>query len=320
MWEDLSPRFLPFGVSLGIVLIPIEQFREPGARVAAAASVAAFALASIGWAWLHHARLSLASADIMAVAEQPVRRSGPRLPVILKAPEGSVAEVDENEGIGNILAIEQGGMTPYFYATRPGLHPFVWKRPRRELFPPAPPRFYAQMVRVSDGDPGQPPRDFHLARLALLGAAYEDVILWGRATDLEAFEARGYLADARQGQAAIMHFSPCGLDVAISTSAQLESPLLVQYGWVPLVEATDSHALAAGNLTQDGIARTRFDAAPCGPVWVRVLWDLDRSGDLSKGDVLCEGADEAGRVFANIDRGHHAVRCSPSATAAMGGG
>jgi hypothetical protein len=308
MWDNFAPRFLPFGVLLGLALLPVEELALPRSRLVAGAAIGVFSLASIGWAWLHHAVLSLRIADAMEVAELPIRRSGARLPIILSPPEGSVFQVNELDLMGHVFTIEQGGMNPYLYAMRPGLHPLVWKRPRAELFPPYPPRFYPDLVRRAGFDPSAGPREIHLVLLAMRGARYEDVILWGQPPDIELFEARGYVTDARRGGVALMHFSPCGLDVAVDAPGPLAAPLVVEIGWAPMIERTSVRAWAKGETPPDGVAHATFPDAPCGPVWARVFWDEDGSGDLGPGDGACAGA-EQGRLHARVTREKHEIRC-----------
>ncbi|MBI4951398.1 MAG: hypothetical protein HY908_05155 [Myxococcales bacterium] len=314
MWRDLAPRFLPLGASLGLALLPVEELARPAARALAAAAVIAFAAASIGWSWVHHRALARASADALAVAAEPLHRAGPRLPIVLVPPEGSVAQVDEKEGIGNLFAVEQGGMTPYLYALRPGLHPFVWQRPRSELFPRMPPRFYGDVVRAADLDPRAAPREVHLTWLAMLGAAYEDVILWGTPADLDAFETRGYEADARRGGAGVLRFAPCTLTVVLEAPDAPAAPPTVAYGWAPLTEAAGERTVGEPEAYP---RRARFPEAPCGPVWIRGYWDDDGSGDASPGDSFCALADDEGRLHVELARTRHTIRCRRVRRAAL---
>jgi hypothetical protein len=323
LWQDFSPRFLPFGASLGIALLPFEDLARPALRALAAGAIVLFGLASTGWSWIHHARLSLRIADAMAVLAAPIRRGGARLPIILAPPEGSVSQVDENRLLGDLFAVEQGGMTPYLYATRRSVHPFVWRRPRSELFPPYPAPFYGQFVRETEADPRRAPRYVHLASLARAGAQsgpapFEDVILWGTPADVSAFEARGYVADEKRGGAAILRFSPCGLSVEVDAGdpGPLAAPLVVEYGWAPLVEGAGTRTFPSGTVLADGKARAGFDEAPCGPVWVRAFRDEDGSGDLGRGEAACAGADDAGRLPARLVRG---PGTAPRASGTAGG-
>jgi hypothetical protein len=310
VWQDVAPRFLPLGASLGLALVPIEELTRRRDRAVARGAIALFAFAATGWSWIHHAKLSLASADAMAVLAAKVRRSGARLPIVLTPPDGSVAQVDENVLIGDLFAVEQGGMTPYLYAIRPAMHPFVWRLPRSELFPPFPSQFYGQAVRDASTDPTVPPRPVQLASLARTGSAFEDVILWGTPADVRAFEARGYVADAKQGGAAILRFSPCGLDVDVDLGVPAPGlPLVVEYGWAPLVESAGARRWPNVTELSEGRAHTRFVDAPCGPVWVRAFRDDDGSGDASAGEPVCRGADAGGRLHAIVTRDGGAVRC-----------
>jgi hypothetical protein len=306
MWQVFSPRFLPWGMALSLCLLPVEEIAEPGLRRAAHLAFAAFALASIAWAGAHHVALAAKHADVLALAAEPIRRHGPRLPLGLVRSEGSVMQVDDVSNFGQIVALEQGGVTPYLFAARPELHPFVWKKPSRELFPPYPSKFFGQALL----EPGatSAPRGVHLAQLAQAGAAgWEDVILWGLPGDVEAFVERGYEIDARRGNAALLRYRSCGLAVEVKDAEGAADPLIVQYGWAPLSEPAGVKTWPDGAAAERSI---RFPEAPCGPVWVRVAWDRDRNGKPSKADRFCKGADPNGRVHALLARGGAGVvRC-----------
>jgi hypothetical protein len=306
MWQVFSPRFLPWGLALAICLLPVEELPGRGPRLAAV-GIGAFALASIAWAGVHHVTLARKHADVLALAAEPIHRKGARLPLGLVPSEGSAIQVDDVSNFGQIFAVEQGGMTPYLFAARPELHPFVWRKPARELFPPYPSKFFGQALL----EPGatRAPRAVHLAQLAQMGSSgWEDVILWGLPGDVEAFLERGYEADARKGDAALLRYRPCGLTVDIDAGEALAEPLIAQIGWAPLIEPSAAQTFPEG--ATRGRLTARFADAPCGPVWVRVAWDRDRNGKPSKADRFCQGADVNGRTHALLTRrGPAVVRC-----------
>jgi len=154
----------------------------------------------------------------------------------------------------------------------------------------------------------------------LMGAPYEDVVLWGSPADAEPFLARGYVADVRRGGVAIMRFSPCGLDVEVAVPEPLGEPLIVQYGWAPLPDKVEAAQWPEGASFPDATARASFPAAPCGPVWVRVAWDKDRSGKAGPRDVFCESADDKGRLWVELGREQHRVGCRPGHGPSAGSG
>src|SRR5262249_55050938 len=146
-----------------------------------------------------------------------------------------------------------------------------------------------------------------------LGAPYEDVVLWSDPASIDRFVERGYRVDARRGDAAILRFSPCALDVvaelgprgAPATGAR---PLFVQYGHVPRNDKAEMSVCPEGTTFRGGEARVHF-AAPCGELWLRVFLDLDRSGKAGKNDAFCEGADGRGRLTKTLTREDSSFRC-----------
>lgn len=314
LWHYFAPRFLAFGFLLGVVLVPFEQIRHGLSRMLAADGVAALALVSIGWSAQHHRALAAETADALAAASAPLHRSGPRLPLILKPPV-SVGHGRPHANVGHLFTLQQGGMTPHMFASDASLDAYVYRKPGTELFPGGwPMRFVAEAYRLAGSSPEYPPREEQLALAAVVGAPYEDVIVWSDPEDLDAFVERGYVTDVRRGRVAIMHFVPCGLDVEIETPRVTADPLLVQYGWAPLEDKAEMAVSPAGARYRSGRAKLRFPWAPCGPIWVRVVWDQDRSGKAGPRDLFCEGADEQGRVQVTLRRGAADFRCRPAGT------
>jgi hypothetical protein len=335
-WEILPPRFLPLGVALGLSLLPVERLeRRRSALRLFPLLLFAFASAAVAWAGIYHRRLYRESADALMAASQPFRRHGPRLPLILVPEDGAMLRSNPHGNVGDLLTLEQGGMTPHLFATTPGLHPFVFLRPRRELFPPYAER-YQSAVYLRAGVGNNPPREEQLAWMALLGFAYEDVILWADAEAVEQFVERGYAVDFRQGNVAILRAEPCGLDVVVDVRtgpliatpsepagalelgpnatprtlppAQIADPLLIQYGLLPMKDKAAMAVFPKGAVFPNGEAAARFEA-PCGSSWVRAFWDRDQSGKAGPRDLFCEGADEKGRLLVTLSRTEHVVPC-----------
>jgi hypothetical protein len=339
-WEVIPPRFVPLGVALGLSLLPVERLEGSiGVRRLLPVLLFAFASAAVAWAGLYHRRLYGEAADALMAASQPLRRHGPRLPLILVPEDEAMLRSNPHSNVGDLLALEQGGMTPHLFATVPGLHPFVFLRPRRELFPPYAER-YQSAIYLHAGTGNNPPRDEQLAWMALLGLAYEDVILWADREAVERFMERGYAVDFRQGNVAILRAVPCGLDVVVDVRSgpllatppepaaalelgpdgkprtpppsQLADPLLIQYGLVPLEDKVAMAVFPKGAAFANGEAAARFEA-PCGPSWVRVVWDRDQSGKAGPRDLFCQDADEKGRLLVTLTRTEHLVRCRAAA-------
>jgi len=75
------------------------------------------------------------------------------------------------------------------------------------------------------------------------------------------------------------------------------APLLVQYGWLPLPEATETRVVPPTTATDGGTIKIEFPSAPCGPMWLRAGIDKDGSGKWKPADGTCEGAGPGGRLL-----------------------
>ena len=92
-------------------------------------------------------------------------------------------------------------------------------------------------------------------------------------------------------------------------ASPLSAPLIVQYGWQPLLEPAESKVLAAATPTADGAVSIEWKAAPCGPVWIRAGIDLDGSGLWKPKGGTCEGAGPEGKLTLHRTAGAEAARC-----------
>jgi hypothetical protein len=310
VWKFLSPRFVPLWIALGIALLPFERVPAGRWRYAITAVLSLWAFAVIGWSAWHHRELARIEGDALAGASAPLARSGPRLPLRLRSQATAVLHAEPDLNMGHLYALEQGGMTPYLFATRGAIHPHVYKKPRPELFPRFPGRFYHVIFQNAGAAPEFPPRDVQLTWLALLGSQFEDVILGAAPEDIDTFVERGYAADFRRGDAAVMRYAGCGLDVFVAPSQRLEVAAFIEYGWAPVLETSEAIVGEPGLEVREEMPAASFARAPCGRVWVRVSWDVDRSGSPSAGDRHCAGADVQGRVFATSSAERHSLRCT----------
>jgi hypothetical protein len=307
-WKFFSPRFLPFAVALGLVLLPLERVTRPTLALGFMVGTSLFALAAISWSALHHHRLVQHDADTLAGLQAPVRRSGARLPIRLRAPLPGVAHADAGLNLGHLYILDQGGMVPYLFATRPTIHPYLYKAKRRELFGPFPGRFFRQLYKRAGSSSSYPPAPVQLTSLAQRGAAYEDVILMGEAHEADAFLSRGYVADFRRDGVAILRYVGCGLRVEVVTEPEFDVPIFVEYGWAPILGASDRRILRPDQQPKADLLRAFFPKAPCGRVWIRMARDTDRSGDLSQGDFFYQEAGPLGLILKDVTREKNSVR------------
>ena len=203
-WQYLSPRFLPLALLPAIALLPVE--RAPAARAPLALALAAYAAAALVWATGHHRRLRATCDEALSGLEAPLRRSGPRLPLILDPLaggrygmfEGEVPLVEPLRHLGALYVVAQGGMQPYVFASSRRLHGYL-AREGKTPFPAVPPSSLWYRFAVGDASRAPEVRRALLRALAQAGRGYEDVILYGRPEDADALLAEGYDQDYRNG-------------------------------------------------------------------------------------------------------------------------
>lgn len=305
-WDFFSVRFLPLAVACLVVTIPFERL-APAPRRAAAAAIALFAAASTGWAAAHHRALAARAADALAGLDAPLARSGPRLPVILDAylgrdPEDARADVPYAvplANLGALYAMAHGGVPPYGFYVNRYIHEVVLREQARARYPEVPDRLYAtDLVRPEHASDTEMRRAV-VAWAAGLGAAYEDVILFGRPDDVEWLLSLGFAADFRRGGLAVAHFEGCPVTLAFPPGAEVRGRTVVEIGWYPAWHATRRYAVGGGRRDPDGTLRLALRETPCGAMWLR----LDDDGRA------CEGADAQGRLLVASTRETPVVTC-----------
>lgn len=317
-WEFFSARFLPLGVLLAIALLPVERLTSRRAGALAVAGVAAFTFASTAWASRYHAHLRALADDALAGLDAPIRRSGPRLALVLD-PYVGLAE-DWTNGpsdwdgapvpfaaptfnVGALYGVAQGGMPSWTFATRPRLLPFTFSAEGSRAFPSVHDPIRIHDPRVTH-DPAA--RRGMLAWLAALGVAYDDVILSGSAEDAAAFVERGYTADFQRAGLFIGRALGCSVEIGVVATSPLPAPLVVEYGVEPIGVAAWRTVLPVGSTAADG----RFVAQPartaCGDVWVRARFE---GGGTSRPPLACEGARLDGRLSLQVAPGQRSVEC-----------
>ena len=298
LWQFFSPRFLPFAV-LGAV--PLFAVDRRGPRIAVLALAASYAGSSIGWSIHYHRALAAQAADALAGIDQPLRRAGPRLPIVLDPLAGRAALRDGPlqyteplRNIGNLYATEQGGVVPYTFTATRQIHELV-SRPNN--MPPVPMRtFWGAFLpgsSVSDKE-----RHAMVTHLASAGAAYGDVIVIAHPWVLDAFVAQGYETDWRQGEALIARFRGCPLELVVRGALPADQALAVAYGWVPLFETSWATEVQPSSLNQDVVVD--LPNAPCGDVWVRAVQAARQ----------CRGADHEGRLVVRAASGARRPECT----------
>ena len=312
-WEFLSPRFIPVATMLGVSLVPLETF-EAKLRRAVTAGLAAFAAVSIAWAGHYNGVLARKMGDALSGLDLPIRRSGPRLVVVLDPYGGLTTEPIRGLipfqaplfQIGALYNSVQGGIPWWVFSSRPTIHAFVFTQEGRDRYPLVP-----DPVTLADPRWTSDPlaRNAMVTWLAALGTRFTDIIFSGQPRDTDVFVARGYEPDWRQGGLLIARFVGCPVDIEIAASAPFEEPVIAEYGADPDPKSTNDFLVPAGAAPKDGKITITPRACLCGDVWYRVALDLDRSDSPTPRDRYCAGADGEGRVHLRATPGKHTLRC-----------
>jgi len=307
-WEFFAPRFLPVGCLYAVALLPVERLSEARRR-AALAGLAAFTAASLGWAARTSVALRARVDDALSGLSAPLARTGPRL-VVPMDPFAGLTQGEPEDGsdeaipyyaplfnLGALYAVQQGGIPPYTFVTNTRLHPFVFSEKGRRTYP----ELY-DPTQLRDPRLAADPRARRglVTFLAAVGIPFEDVVLSGRPEDGDVLAERGYEADFRQGGLFIGRFHPCPVNVDVITAAPRSVAALVEYGFEPMPQALSGAVLPPEKAPLRGAIESTGRVTPttplCGPAWLRVTLDVDRSGGPSPGDRFCDGADSAGRL------------------------
>jgi hypothetical protein len=316
-WEYMSVRFIPMGVMFGVALVPLEAFERRMAAVVHA-FVVVMTGSAIAWAGWHNQRLEQACGPALAGLDADLKRTGPRLPIVLDPGCNAFARekafvmpgTEPLLNLGALYAVQQGGEVPYAFVTIPQLHGFVLTRAGFQRFPEMPDRkkFWTDLVYADPVDDAAL-RESLLASLARSGAGYQDIVFYGPAPDKREIARRGYATDFDRDGLWIGHFRGCPLKVEVHLEGALPAPLVVQYGWHPLSEPAETQVIPASTKTGDGLLVVDFKSAPCGPVWVRAGLDKDGSGRWKPGGSGCEGAGPEGRLMLQRTAESAPARC-----------
>jgi hypothetical protein len=303
-WEFMSVRFIPMGVVFGLALVPIEALERRAALLVQGAVIVLTASA-IAWAGWHNKRLETACGPALEGLDADLKRTGPRLPVVLDPSCNALSEkkvfvLPGNEpllNLGALYAVQQGGVVPYAFVGIPQLHGFVVTREGNRRFPDVPDRktFWGGLAQ-SDPVADAAFRRGLLTSLARSGSRYEDVIFYGPPPDRTQLSQKGYVTDFARDGLWIGHYRGCPLVIEVGNASARTAPLLVHYGWLSSAEPAESRVVPPGEGLVDGSVRVEWATAPCGALWVRAGIDGDGSGKWKPSSGKCEGAGEDGRL------------------------
>lgn len=317
-WEFMSVRFIPMAVMFGIALVPVETFERRTSHALHGALVVV-TVASIAWAGWHNKQLERACGPALAGLDADIKRRGTRLPIILDTGCNALSEtkafalphVEPLLNVGPLYAVQQGGVVPYAFAGIPQLHGFVLTRGGYKRFHVIPERkqLWGGLV-YSDPIQQAALRQGLLTTLASAGAAYEDVIFYGRPQDRAQISARGFTTDFEQGNLWIGHYRGCPMKIELELPEERTAAVLVEYGWQPLPERAGFEIVPSLARTEGGVIVVDWKSAPCGPVWVRAGTANDTpTGNWRPEDGRCEGAGDDGRLTLQRTPESGSARC-----------
>ncbi len=304
-WHFFSVRFLPLGIPLLVLALPVESLPSlPRRGVALACAV--FAGAATSWAAAHHRDLAERIAPALAGLESGITRQGPRLPIVLDPLLGRTVEDAEADlpftapllNLGKLYATEQGGMVPHTFASDPSIHSALLTEEGERRLPPAADPRYVLQTRVPGNEGNLALREAVTVYLAAHGTRYEDVILAGRPEDADHLEWLGFEPDWRENGLVIARFRGCPLTVHFPDAASLPDDLMLEVGWYPALGVTHRYSLSRAPLEADGSRKLPLRQS-CGGLWLR----------LAHPSLVCDGADGNGRLVVPSTRKQPEIRC-----------
>jgi hypothetical protein len=309
-WQFFSPRFLPLGAMLVLLVTPVERVRA-GLLEAASFVLTAGSLLVTG---TFHRALAAGCADAIDGLSAPVARTGTNLPIVLDSHCGVSADPARSEvpymaplyHVGALYAAVQGGSTAYLFIGSSAAHAFKARPGGIKIPVPDGPHYRPILAsRAFHEDPTY--RRSVLLELVTLGSAAEGILVAGaRPEDRALLEEQGFAIDYARGTFAIAHFVPCSAE--IEAPAAPGRPLWIDAGGGDI--GLDLVAIEARPAVADEAGRVRvaLTRAPCGESWVRVRAPVQRP-DGSFAESVCTNARADGRIPTRIARTGATVVC-----------
>ncbi|MCK6550652.1 hypothetical protein L6R52_32745, partial [Myxococcota bacterium] len=272
-WAFFSPRFLALGLPLAIAAAPPSLFDAARGAITSRVVAVAMAIASLAWSTAYHARLAPIVDEVLGGLDAPIRRTGPRLPLMLSS-AGVDPELERVEPIVMLLhayTFDQGGVDPYLFATVPSTDSILYRAAPEALFGSLPGRFLVPSLRCAGTRPECPPLDEQYAWFSVFGRLFEDVIVFADDPSVvDALRARGYTVELQRGRLAILRPGRCRVDVHLGAAPGVivKPPVTLVLGQAKVatpvvVSDVDASRVAEGTtLTLEG--------PDCGPLWLRI--------------------------------------------------
>jgi hypothetical protein len=311
-WQFFSPRFVPLGVVLCLVSLPVERLVRARVRQALATGLFVLSVACVLASNGLHRRLAASVQDALLGLSAPVVRHGLWLPVTLATEGGLPVDVTAREvpfieplrHMPMLYALVEGGMTPYTFASTAATYPFVPRTDGPKPLPIPSQEALEPYLQSEAFDKNPAVRRGLENEFATYGMFYEGVLVTGaRPEDIAFFRLRGYAEDWSHGSVFVGHFVPCPLDVTIPPSGE---PPFIDVGVAAEVLFRDQALTSTDG--PDGSRHLTLPAAPCGDVWVRPYW-LRKNADGSDGRAYCDNAGNDGEIHAMLTWSSARVEC-----------
>ena len=323
-WQFLAPRFALDAMVLGLAVARPPQGISPRTTRALVPLVTVLCLCSSLVSAGLHRRLANGCADALAGLDAPLRLTGPRLPFVLHHHCGVPLDPAESEVPGAAMAentpllylIDHGGIGTRVFNGTPSIFAIGFIA---SSFPP-PPAPRALAIAQSEWFGRDPNLTASvLTELAADGMPFDGIhFLGGRPSDFAVFNERGYVTEFQGDSLFIARFEGCPAELLLPPEALGADPVSYEYGLFSRTNlAPEPRTFGIGLVRHDtpvvgGVVHVPLRGRPCGEIWVRVVWDADRSSTFTPGDRTCENADTQGRLRAHVSRDHPTVRCVPS--------
>jgi hypothetical protein len=305
-WEGLAPRFAPTAIVCGLALLPVEQLsrRQRGAWILL---LVILIIPGLSWTYRFHSRLADGCRPLIKTLEADISRTGFRFFASFRSclSENVSNETSSVKGacfvqhFGSLLSIEQGGLPPTFQGS-PALHRFSFLTTQEAGMPRTENLDWRALVASLEALPQGPEHAASNAaqwfavstRIAEHASRFEDLSIFGSRAERSGIVKRGFSSDLDTDEVFIGRFRGCPCEVVLPEDWLGRAPVIVEYGWWPLRQPSWSSILKIPRLNR----RLELPNAPCGPIWIRLVLDLDGSGTMSDGDLLCKSADRTGQV------------------------
>ena len=305
-WQFLSPRFLAPVPALAVALLPLERLAGPR-RVAALSVVAGAAVAALAASAALHLRLHTGCADDLAGLDDPVKRTGYVLPVVLAPYCGVDRAPDRSEvpylapalHLGALYALAGGGTVPYLFAGSSAAYAFRLRDTPDARAPSIPD--VARYWTAAASDAFRDDADFRariVTELAVHGTSYEAIEAFGaQPRDVAVLERLGFVADRTRGALFEGTFGGCDASLELPAEAT-RAPLRLAWGVPPLEAPIVDRALPRAR-EGAGAVSLPLRRVPC-RLWVRLT------------PPICPGADAAGRLQVDLTPGTRGtIDCAP---------